>query len=463
MNRFTFSRQKISIQKIGVFKFWSGLFLGISASVILSLFFNIGRESLRIITVFSINLLITSDSVFQFYNYFFVSLATTLGLCLTIVIWFSGNRAPSIHKRLMQRLCLTYTLLIFGTTLIFVVRLASAYNISPIAFPDNAAHTLFIEEAGFFMFLIPLNVFLISWSLTRLVYKTGKWILYSIPTCILIILVLANTTTVDRSIVNDKFNYRIEKRDVRLIQGDWKEVYENLNPNLFYGYAHFSGDSVFFENYAYEKYSLKNDTLIIQLDNPYRSVTEEYITEKKFKVLHLSNDSLALEQRRVYSNGSTIITDTIRHQFIRFKPLVNQPQLTRIEFASGGCFGKCPQKDIVIDSSGFYYYGPRKFDVIKQPYMSNSEKELFNHISSLTSSIPISRFDSLNGVNIDSQVLIADFHFERGTIKQVRSDNSTPLFPVFVHLDFSYGFAKSLQPADTLKIAARDSIEKQGY
>lgn len=207
MDRFKFSRQKISIQKIGAFKFWSGIFVGLSSSIILSLFFNYGRESLRVFTSLRADLLIISDSAFQFYNYFFASFATTLGLCLCIAIWFKGNRHLSRRQKQMQRLSRTYALLIFGMTIMFVVRLGSLFTFLPLGLDGYEDHLNLIKQTGFILFLLPVNIFLIAWFQTRLVYKTGRWIIYSIPICIIIIISLAKVASVDRSLVNNLFYY----------------------------------------------------------------------------------------------------------------------------------------------------------------------------------------------------------------------------------------------------------------
>ncbi len=217
MNRFKFSRQKISIQEIGIFKFWSGLLVGISASFILSLFFNFGRESLRAFTSLRADLLIISDSAFQFYNYFFASFATALGLCLCIAIWFAGSKNLSRRKQLFQRLSLTYPLLIFGMAIMFVVRLGSLFTFLPLGLDGYENHLNLIKQNGFILFLLPVNIFLIAWFQTRLVYKTGKWILYSVPVCISVIFFIAKFTAVDQSLVNNRYYYEIYETDFEYI------------------------------------------------------------------------------------------------------------------------------------------------------------------------------------------------------------------------------------------------------
>jgi len=58
---------------------------------------------------------------------------------------------------------------------------------------------------------------LIAWFQTRLVYKTGKWILYSVPVCISVIFFIAKFTAVDQSLVNNRYYYEIYETDFEYI------------------------------------------------------------------------------------------------------------------------------------------------------------------------------------------------------------------------------------------------------
>lgn len=250
-----------------------------------------------------------------------------------------------------------------------------------------------------------------------------------------------------------------------MLQGDWNIIDDDRYPMIYgiTGYTHFSGDSVLWDNNTYEKYTFQNDTLIIWLDEPYRDFYEGFKESEKYTILHLSKDSLALEHIEKIISKNKYVYDTLEIHLNRFEPIENQPKLIRVEYASGWCFGNCPQKDVVIDSSGYFYYGPQEYDSVDQPYTSNSEKSLFEKISLLTSTIPVSRFDSLSGVGIDAQVLRADFYFEGGIKKQITADRMNPLLPVFARLDFSYDFANSLIPSNPLKLSVRDSLNSRSY
>ena len=90
-----FRKEKISIQNIGKQRFWIGIVSGLFSAIMISLTFNHFRELLRFFTTLSADLLILEESELQFYDYFFSSLATVLGLSITISIWMTNNN----HKR----------------------------------------------------------------------------------------------------------------------------------------------------------------------------------------------------------------------------------------------------------------------------------------------------------------------------------------------------------------------------
>ena len=81
-----FRKEKISIQNIGKQRFWIGIISGLFSAIIISLTFSYFRELFRFFTTLSADLLILEKSELQFYNYFFSSLATVLGLSITVAI-----------------------------------------------------------------------------------------------------------------------------------------------------------------------------------------------------------------------------------------------------------------------------------------------------------------------------------------------------------------------------------------
>jgi hypothetical protein len=246
---------------------------------------------------------------------------------------------------------------------------------------------------------------------------------------------------------------------VDTIQGNWREVSSYYPDYVSIGYAHFSGDSAILNNFEYQKFKLKEDSLILVLNRPYEHTINGFTNKEFFKIESLSKDSLVLIENREYWNGFDVVEDTVKYLFKRFTQIPNQPKLVKIEFASGWCFGKCPQRDVVIDSSGYFYYGPRKYDEIKSPLTSNSEKDLFNTISFLVSSIPVAFLDTLDGYyNADSQRLVTNLFFEKGLKKQIISDHNNSLMPIFMKLEHSVNFANNLKNTDRLDLKVREKV-----
>lgn len=80
-----FRKERLSLQNIGLQRFWVGLAAGMIAAVSISLFFNYFREILRSWTGISTDLLILEPKEVLFYDYFFCVLAAVMGL--TISMW----------------------------------------------------------------------------------------------------------------------------------------------------------------------------------------------------------------------------------------------------------------------------------------------------------------------------------------------------------------------------------------
>ena len=243
------------------------------------------------------------------------------------------------------------------------------------------------------------------------------------------------------------------------LQGEWREINGFYPDYISVGYAHFSGDSVLFNSSEYQKFNLSDDSLIIKLNRPYDHYQKREITEESYLIDYLSGDSLVVIELNEHWNGYDVTVDTVKHLFKRFVQIRNQPRLVRIEFASGWCYGKCPQKDVVIDSSGYFYYGPIKYNEVRFPLSSNTEKDLFKKISFLVSSIPVAFLDTLDGYyNADAQRLVTNLFFDNGLKKQIISDHDNSLLPVFMKLEHSVNFANNLNKTDLLDLKVRDKV-----
>lgn len=94
----TFEKQTISIQAIGKQRFWLGLTIGIICSIVLALSFSYTRESFRLFSVFSGDLLILENREIVLLNFFFAVLSSVLGFSISLWFW-AGNKKYKRKKR----------------------------------------------------------------------------------------------------------------------------------------------------------------------------------------------------------------------------------------------------------------------------------------------------------------------------------------------------------------------------
>ena len=108
-----YRKDKIAIQKIGKQRFWIGIISGLFSAIVISVTFNYFREVFRYITTLSADLFILEKSELLFYNYFFASLATVLGLSVTIAIWMTNNNHKRKKDKIYKQLSRTNILFTF--------------------------------------------------------------------------------------------------------------------------------------------------------------------------------------------------------------------------------------------------------------------------------------------------------------------------------------------------------------
>ncbi|MCC5917949.1 MAG: hypothetical protein JJU02_11555 [Cryomorphaceae bacterium] len=210
MTNIRFRKEKISIQNIGRQRFWIGIVAGLISAISISLFFNHSRESLRLLTSISADLLILKENELQFFNYFFSLLSTVLGLTITIWIWMQNKKHNRRKDGIYKQLSITNALLIFWVILMIISRFGSVLSIVLFGTPGYDNHLNLYEEYWILFVLLPIVVFLQSWCTVRLVYLSGKWILLSIFFCILLVFTLQLTTTVNQEKLNLAYHHRFE-------------------------------------------------------------------------------------------------------------------------------------------------------------------------------------------------------------------------------------------------------------
>ena len=210
MRNIRFRKEKISIQNIGRQRFWIGVVAGLISAISISLFFNHSRESLRLLTSMSADLLILEENELLFFNYFFSTLSTVLGLSVTIWIWMQNRKQNRRKDKIYKQLSITNAFLIFWVILMIISRFGSVLPIILYGYPGYDNHLNLYEEFWILFVLIPIVVFMQSWFTVRLVYQAGRWIFVSFLFCILTAFILQLTTTVNQEKLNSAYHQRFE-------------------------------------------------------------------------------------------------------------------------------------------------------------------------------------------------------------------------------------------------------------
>ena len=210
MKQIQFSKELLSIDKIGLLRFWIGLCAGILTAITLSLFFNYSRETLRLLTLLSADLIILGQTEYIFYNRFFAALSTVLGLSITIWIWMSHRPSDRKKGRFFSLLAQMNALLIFWVVLLIVSRFSSTLTVIVYGNEGYDNHFDLYNNFWWMLIMLPTVVFAQNWYVVRMIYKTGKWILYSFLFCLILSWLLSITTKVNQESLNEAYTKMFE-------------------------------------------------------------------------------------------------------------------------------------------------------------------------------------------------------------------------------------------------------------
>lgn len=205
-----FRKEKISIENIGKQRFWIGIISGLFSAIIISLTFNYFRELFRFFTTLSADLLILQKSELQFYNYFFSSLATVLGLSITVAIWMTNNNHKRKKDKIYKQLSRANIYFTFWLILMMIARFGSVLPFILYGMPGYDNQLNLFEEYWLLFVLIPIVVFAQNWFIVRLIYRSAKWIFYSFLICFTITFTLKNTTSINQEILNNAYYKKFE-------------------------------------------------------------------------------------------------------------------------------------------------------------------------------------------------------------------------------------------------------------
>lgn len=267
-----FRKEKISIQNIGKQRFWIGIVSGLFSAIIISLTFNYFRELFRFFTTLSSDLLILEKSELQFYNYFFSSLATVLGLSITVSIWMTSNNHKRKKDKIYKQLSRTNIFFTFWLILMMIARFGSVVPFVLYGMPGYDNQLNLFEEYWLLFVLIPIVVFAQNWFIVRLIYRSTKWIFFSFLICIAITFTLKITASINQEILNTayykkfKFDYNYIDQQVNKAKSEYGITYQdNTIATLKKWHTESSTEQVISLKSAFSKGNIVSlDTIILQ-------------------------------------------------------------------------------------------------------------------------------------------------------------------------------------------------------
>ena len=221
MKKIRIGREKISIPVIGRKRFWSGIIIGVFVAIILSIFFNHSRETLRFFTSFNVDLYIPDSNEFFIYNLFFSSIASTIGFGITLWVWLNKRSKNNLKKQRYSRFAQLNILLITWVTLMAIARMGTILTFVVYGFAGYDNYLNFALDFKLLLVLVPVIIFLQSWYMVRLVYKSTKWIIYSLGIIVLFTIVLLFATRIDPEKINKPY-HELFKTEYEFIESQIK-------------------------------------------------------------------------------------------------------------------------------------------------------------------------------------------------------------------------------------------------
>ena len=167
-----------NIEKIGRFRFYSGIVVGIGYSIILTFLFQMLSKTNNVTIALNDgnwNNLINSKPDF-YYTSFFGFLSVSLGFCFTTYLWMSTPNSEKRNITRKLRFAQTNSIFVFGLIMLVLTRFFTIY----MGFNYDGFYLNLKEYFGFLAFLLPLFIFLYNWALISKIYQSKKILLISL-------------------------------------------------------------------------------------------------------------------------------------------------------------------------------------------------------------------------------------------------------------------------------------------
>jgi hypothetical protein len=171
MREFSASKISLGLKTLGKWRFYAGLLAGCISAILIALFFNYGREIMRLQTIYHADLLILSPSETRFYNAFFACFAAVLGHTILLWVWMQGHYSSRVGQRLKLQLAGTYLMTIFWVMILVVSRFGFLLPIILFGFgSDDQGLNLHQSHPWLFVLLL-MVIFLQGWMAVRLRFR----------------------------------------------------------------------------------------------------------------------------------------------------------------------------------------------------------------------------------------------------------------------------------------------------
>lgn len=222
------SKQYISIARIGVYRFWIGIIIGVLFGLFLCLFLNYSREILRFLTGEFSDLVHIESKDSLFFNIFFAAFSTAIGFSVTFWFWISGIRAEYPKERLFTRLSQVNSSLSIWVPLLIVTRLGSVFFILLYSQRGYDADLRLIEDSPLVFLLLPLVIFFQNWILIRKIFRTTPWIISSFIAFVSVSVIIYFLASIDTQVVDAKYQQRYDS-EYAMIDNEVKRVKDQYN------------------------------------------------------------------------------------------------------------------------------------------------------------------------------------------------------------------------------------------
>lgn len=165
-------KSKFNILKIGKFRFYSGLLIGIIYSYLINLLLNLLVKSKDITYALSDgNWSKFLNSEVNFYYSFLISLlSANIAFCFTTYIWMSKIYIKNKREKLKIRYSQTNAIFTFGLIFLILIRFYQIY----FQFNFSGFSLNLKDEYGVCLYFLPAFIFMNNWNNISRIYRARK-------------------------------------------------------------------------------------------------------------------------------------------------------------------------------------------------------------------------------------------------------------------------------------------------